>query len=645
MSKKTARDDPIDVFVSHSEADLAWVRDQLVPRLEQAGLTVAVDYQDFEIGTPRMENIEHAVQSSRHTLLVLTPDWIEGEWTALDSLFAGTFDPAARQRKLIPLLLKPCELPPRIKILTYADFTAPEERALQWERLIDALRPVEAHGTGHAHAGVPPPDVPQEQADFVNRERELDLLDVKRLAASRSPYVLLSAPTGFGKTYLLRQVLQSIQKDRASRAKWNVRYVELFPAQRRDALSLIVQSIADQPAEGDVAALVERVCDYIVQELAASPSGEQRRAVLLVIDGIEQLPQAARQWLYILLYRLYRRTRVGAKEAVTVRVILTGHNVEQFWEECEQTCPMLPAPQRMDLGPLDQHAIEELIWNQARSVHTVLDDLTARQIADHVWYLSGGHPKAIHSLVADLARRLFLIGPVAEYYAASQERLVRGCLLVVAKELLKNLNPRLRKAVQALSVLRRINANSVRALIRAGALPEGTNEIGLLGELQRAHVLVGPSIAEPFYRDRFMRRVFVLDLAHRTKTSKARFRRLNVVALELYAGWIRDDEPRLAETHLKSAQRLFAAVEWLYHALHDSRQPVEKIRAEFQALVAVLSQNGQDAAQLIADEIRRDAEVGYLLRRRLGEEGMDVACRWLQKETNALDPAQVEGGN
>jgi len=637
VSETTAKDDSIDVFVSHSEADQAWVRDQLVPRLKQSGLTVAVGYQDFEIGAPRLDNIEHAVHSSRHTLIVLTPDWIEGEWTALDSLFAGTFDPAARQRKLIPLLLKPCELPSRIKILTYADFTAPEERALQWERLVDALRPEGAQGDA------PPPDVPPEQPDFVNRERELDLLDVERLGASRSPYLLLSAPTGLGKTYLLRQVLQNIQEDRASRARWTVRYVELGSTQPRDTLSLIVRSITDQPTEGDVAALVDRVCDHIVHKLAAPVEEENRRAVLLILDGIEQLPEVARQWLYSLLHRLYRRTRIGSQEALTVRIILAGHNVEQFWEECERTCPALPAPQRMDLGPLDPHAIEELIWNRARSVHTVLDDLTARQIADHIWYLSGGHPKAIRSLAADLAGRLFLVGPVAEYYATNQERLVKSCLLAVAKELLHNLNPRLRRAVQALSVLRRINANSVQALIRAGELPKATNEIRLLGDLQRAHVLVGPSIAEPFYRDRFMRRVFVLDLAHRSRASRARCRRLNAVALELYAGWIRDVEPRLQETHLRSAQRLFAAVEWLYHALQEKRRPVQEIRAEFQALVAVLAQDDQGAAPLIAAEIRRDAEVRYLLRCRIGEEGVDVACRWLQEDDASLDPARIEG--
>jgi hypothetical protein len=61
-------------------------------------------------------------------------------------------------------------------------------------------------------------------------------------------------------------------------------------------------------------------------------------------------------------------------------------------------------------------------------------------------------------------------------------------------------------------------------------------------------------------------------------------------------------------------------------------------------LVAVLSQGGPSAAQLIAVEIRRDAEIGYLLRCRLGEQGVDVACRWLQEEEPPLDPAQIEGG-
>jgi hypothetical protein len=161
--------------------------------------------------------------------------------------------------------------------------------------------------------------------------------------------------------------------------------------------------------------------------------------------------------------------------------------------------------------------------------------------------------------------------------------------------------------------------------------------------LQRAHVLVGPSIAEPFYRDRFMRRILSLDLAYRSAESQALFRRLNAMALELYAGWIRDVEPRLTEPHLRSAQRLFAALEWLYHALQDPSLPVNEIRAEFQSLVALLSSEGPGVAPLIAAELQGDAEIGYLLRCRLGEGGADLARGWLLDKDESTDPARTEG--
>jgi hypothetical protein len=133
-------DHPYDVFISYSHHDQDWVRGELLPQLELAGLQVCIDDRDFEIGTPSLVNMERAVDNCRHTLIVLTPDWINSEWTEFESLLAGTGDPAGRRRKLIPLMLKPCKLPPRIAMLTYADFTQPAERKTQMARLIKSIR-------------------------------------------------------------------------------------------------------------------------------------------------------------------------------------------------------------------------------------------------------------------------------------------------------------------------------------------------------------------------------------------------------------------------------------------------------------------------------------------------------------------------
>lgn len=128
-----------DVFISYRHTDRDWVQGTLLPTLERAGLKVIIDYRDFEVGTHSLVNMERAVANSAHTMLVLTPDWVDGEWTAFESVLAGTADPAARRRKLIPLMLKPCELPPRIAAITYADLTDPETRDEQLERVLRTL--------------------------------------------------------------------------------------------------------------------------------------------------------------------------------------------------------------------------------------------------------------------------------------------------------------------------------------------------------------------------------------------------------------------------------------------------------------------------------------------------------------------------
>lgn len=37
-----------DVFISYSHADSEWVRGELLPRLEEAGLKVMIDHRDLE---------------------------------------------------------------------------------------------------------------------------------------------------------------------------------------------------------------------------------------------------------------------------------------------------------------------------------------------------------------------------------------------------------------------------------------------------------------------------------------------------------------------------------------------------------------------------------------------------------------------
>src|SRR5262245_10804612 len=111
-----------DVFISYSHHDRMWVTDELLPRLENAGLKVCIDYRDFKLGGFVELNMEEAAKQSRHTLAVVTQNWVDSDWSQFEALTATLKDPVGRQQRLIPLLREDCSIPDRIQLRTYADF-------------------------------------------------------------------------------------------------------------------------------------------------------------------------------------------------------------------------------------------------------------------------------------------------------------------------------------------------------------------------------------------------------------------------------------------------------------------------------------------------------------------------------------------
>jgi hypothetical protein len=135
-----------DAFVSSSKSAVGWVDTFLLPGLEAVGLKVCIPARDFSLGLPEILNVETAIQRSRKVLLVLTPDWIAGEWSAFEALLAQTADPAGLRRRTLPLLLEDCSLPPRIRALTHADFRDSSQWPHQLQRVIKSISESEVTG-------------------------------------------------------------------------------------------------------------------------------------------------------------------------------------------------------------------------------------------------------------------------------------------------------------------------------------------------------------------------------------------------------------------------------------------------------------------------------------------------------------------
>src|SRR5262245_27753232 len=82
-----------NVLISYSPAERDWVHEELLPDLEAAGLKVLIDSRDFEIGVPKVVNLERAVEQSEYTLVVVSPGWLDSEWSEFEGLLTSTVDP------------------------------------------------------------------------------------------------------------------------------------------------------------------------------------------------------------------------------------------------------------------------------------------------------------------------------------------------------------------------------------------------------------------------------------------------------------------------------------------------------------------------------------------------------------------------
>ncbi len=194
-----------DVFISYSSKDKEWVRGELLNRLKAAGLKVCTDKESFIPGAPILTEIERAIETSRKTLLIFTPNYLASEWTKLESLILQTEDPSNRNLKFIPCYKAECEIPKRIKPFTPIYFTDPAEDANSWRQLLTALgKPPEPEPAQQpAHAGwflAHPYPMPP---NFTGRVAERAMLDHWLDADAAHPLLGLRALGGFGKSALV----------------------------------------------------------------------------------------------------------------------------------------------------------------------------------------------------------------------------------------------------------------------------------------------------------------------------------------------------------------------------------------------------------------------------------------------------------
>lgn len=337
---------PPELFVAYADEDREWVHGFL---LAEVGLDRAcvVTADDFRPGAVLVEELERAVTTARCTVMVLTPAFGASPLAVLAELLASHDSLRRDSDRLVPLVLKPFELPLHLDFRVRLDCTDPARWPAETARLRELLQ-----------RGTPPPDElacpypgliafgPEQAGLFFGRDRESD--EISRLVRQHG-FLLVVGPSGSGKSSLVSAgVLPRLGS--ADGDRWLVRTVR--PSASVSPLaSLLGESAADggRPLGDSVAALL------------ATVPGTAR--LLLFIDQAEAifvLPSRENRDQYLELIGQLRRT--GACTVVlAVRADFYGDLM---------TSPLWPVSrgERVEITPLRGAALRDAIVRPAAAV-------------------------------------------------------------------------------------------------------------------------------------------------------------------------------------------------------------------------------------------------------------------------------------
>jgi len=117
----------LDVFVSYHRADRDWA-EWIAWTLEDADYAVKVQAWDIRPGHNFVLEMQDAASRARHTLAVLSPSFLDSEFTQSEWAAAFARDPRGKKRTLIPIRVEPCDVESLLAPIVYADLVGLDEQ-------------------------------------------------------------------------------------------------------------------------------------------------------------------------------------------------------------------------------------------------------------------------------------------------------------------------------------------------------------------------------------------------------------------------------------------------------------------------------------------------------------------------------------
>jgi len=127
-----------NVFLSHSSKNNRFAK-RLAFDLMRHNIDVWIDEAELQIGDSLIEKIGDAIDEVDYLLVILSPQSVESKWVKREIEIALNQEILGKSIKVLPILWKPCSLPPFLRGKLFADISTPSRYKKNFYRLIRTL--------------------------------------------------------------------------------------------------------------------------------------------------------------------------------------------------------------------------------------------------------------------------------------------------------------------------------------------------------------------------------------------------------------------------------------------------------------------------------------------------------------------------
>ena len=123
-----------DFFISYTHTDQQWA-EWIAMQLETAGYTLFIQAWDFRPGSNFIAEMDRAAQTTERTILVLSPSYVQSEYTFAEWAARFRRDPKGTHCLLLPIRIQPCNVEGLLGPIVYIDLVGCDEQTAH-ERLL-----------------------------------------------------------------------------------------------------------------------------------------------------------------------------------------------------------------------------------------------------------------------------------------------------------------------------------------------------------------------------------------------------------------------------------------------------------------------------------------------------------------------------